>query len=61
MACCEWTSGFQAIVIERKICSLLLPKAVFSEAEFVARLEELAKEDEETENDDRADMLLLHF
>lgn len=33
----------------------------YTEAEFVALLEELAKEDEEAENDDRADLLLLHF
>jgi protoporphyrinogen oxidase len=33
----------------------------YTEGEFVALLEELAKEDEEAENDDRADMLLLHF
>lgn len=33
----------------------------YTEAEFVALLEELAKEDREAENDDRADLLLLHF
>lgn len=33
----------------------------YTEAEFVALLEELAKEDEEAENDDRDDLLLLHF
>lgn len=33
----------------------------YTEAEFVALLEELAREDEEAENDDRADLLLLHF
>ncbi|WP_408005121.1 bacteriocin immunity protein [Pseudomonas moraviensis] len=33
----------------------------YTEAEFVALLQELAKEDEEAENDDRADLLLAHF
>lgn len=33
----------------------------YTEAEFIELLEELAKEDEEAENDDRADLLLLHF
>ena len=33
----------------------------YTEAEFIALLEELAKEDEEAESDDRADLLLLHF
>ncbi|RIJ13025.1 bacteriocin immunity protein [Pseudomonas sp. 91RF] len=33
----------------------------YTEAEFIALLEELAKEDEEAENNDRADLLLLHF
>jgi protoporphyrinogen oxidase len=33
----------------------------YTEAEFIKLLEELAKEDEEAENDDRADLLLLHF
>jgi len=33
----------------------------YTEAEFVALLQELAKEDEEAENDDRADLLLSHF
>ena len=33
----------------------------YTEAEFVALLERLAKEDQEAENDDRADLLLLHF
>jgi protoporphyrinogen oxidase len=33
----------------------------YTEAEFIALLQELAKEDEEAENDDRADLLLLHF
>ncbi|MBV4456682.1 bacteriocin immunity protein [Pseudomonas sp. COR58] len=33
----------------------------YTEAEFVALLRELAKEDAEAENDDRADLLLLHF
>lgn len=33
----------------------------YTEAEFIGLLEELAKEDKEAENDDRADLLLLHF
>lgn len=33
----------------------------YTEAEFVALLEELAEEDEEAESDGRADVLLLHF
>lgn len=33
----------------------------YTEAEFIALLEELAREDKEAENDDRADLLLLHF
>ncbi|MFJ7315973.1 bacteriocin immunity protein [Pseudomonas sp. NPDC098747] len=33
----------------------------YTETEFEALLEELAREDEEAENDDRADLLLLHF
>ncbi|MBX8540039.1 bacteriocin immunity protein [Pseudomonas cichorii] len=33
----------------------------YTEAEFIDLLKELAKEDEEAENDDRADLLLLHF
>ncbi|PCR93233.1 bacteriocin immunity protein [Pseudomonas fluorescens] len=33
----------------------------YTEVEFVALLEELAREDKEAENDDRADLLLLHF
>ncbi|MGB8922669.1 MAG: bacteriocin immunity protein [Pseudomonas sp.] len=33
----------------------------YTEAEFIGLLEELAKEDEEAENDERADQLLLHF
>jgi hypothetical protein len=33
----------------------------YTEAEFIQLLEELAKEDEEAETDDRADQLLLHF
>jgi Colicin immunity protein / pyocin immunity protein len=33
----------------------------YTEAEFVALLEKLAEEDQEAENDDRADLLLLHF
>lgn len=33
----------------------------YTEAEFIQLLEELAKEDEEAETDDRADLLLLHF
>ncbi|MBK5415536.1 bacteriocin immunity protein [Pseudomonas sp. TH31] len=33
----------------------------YTEAEFIKRLEELAKEDKEAENDARADVLLLHF
>lgn len=35
--------------------------AEYTEVEFVELLEEIAKEDEEAENDDRADLLLLHF
>lgn len=33
----------------------------YTEAEFIGLLEELAVEDEEAENDNRADLLLLHF
>lgn len=33
----------------------------YTEAEFIELLEELAKEDKKAENDDRADVLLLHF
>lgn len=33
----------------------------YTQADFIKLLEELAKEDEEAENDDRADVLLLHF
>ncbi|NWB86322.1 bacteriocin immunity protein [Pseudomonas gingeri] len=33
----------------------------YTESEFVELLEELAKEDEEADTDDRADLLLLHF
>lgn len=33
----------------------------YTESEFVELLEALAREDLEAENDDRADLLLLHF
>jgi len=42
------------ILFKRKI-------SAYTETEFVALLQEIAKEDEEAENDDRADLLLAHF
>lgn len=47
----------------RNISETLLKNSFseYTEAEFIKLLQELAEEDEEAENDERADSLLLHF